>query len=125
MKRAETWGRSCYAETARRRHEREGYGITAGAPRGSGQSLAEPPSPTVERSTPAWVAAGRRGRAEHERAPSPLGSHWSERRRGAGHTCEAWPLLASGGAGAGRGVRAPAAVRPPVIVNDSHSKREI
>lgn len=59
MKRADTWGRSCSTKTARRRHEEEGYGIMAGAPRGSGQSPAELPSPTVERSTPAeWRRGG-------------------------------------------------------------------
>lgn len=51
MKRADTWGHSCYAKTARRLQEEKGYGIMAGALRGSGPSPAELPSPTVERST--------------------------------------------------------------------------
>lgn len=53
------------------------------------------------------MAAGRRGRGEGERAPSPLSPHWSERRQGRDARAELggyWPAAVRG-RGAARGRR--------------------
>lgn len=89
----------------------------AGAPRGSGQSPAELPSPTVECSTPAeWRRGGGggvRGRRQHRVRLAPIGQS------GAGGGTRVRSLAAigqrrrEGGApreGGGRGVRADVAV---------------
>lgn len=81
MKRADTWGRSCYTKSVRRLQEEKGYEIMAGAPRGSGPSPSELPSPTVERSAlDGWRRDGGGGvRGSERRARlAPIG------RRGAG-----------------------------------------
>lgn len=86
----------------------------SGAPRGSGQSRAELPSPTVERSTKGewWRDGG--GGVRWESAPSALSSHWSERRRG-GTRLESLAAIGQRRAeGGSRGVRTVCSRQTPV-----------